>query len=57
MKLDHLPEYTRRVFLNRTLQALGAAATLPLATACFGEAQAAATAWWAVPTTPGWAPT
>lgn len=42
MKLDHLPEYTRRVFLNRTLQALGAAATLPLATACFGEAQAAA---------------
>jgi len=31
---SHLPEFTRRVFLNRTLQALGAAATLPLTSAC-----------------------
>lgn len=34
----HLPETTRRVFLNRTLQALGAAAVLPLASAGFADA-------------------
>ena len=39
---DNLPEVTRRVFLNRTLQALGAAATLPLASAFGGEVRAAA---------------
>lgn len=33
MKHVHLPDFTRRVFLNRTLQTLGAAATLPLMTA------------------------
>ncbi len=34
MKTFHLPEVTRRVFLNQTLQALGAAAAMPLVAAC-----------------------
>ena len=34
MKVIELPEVTRRVFLNRTLQALGAAAAMPLVVAC-----------------------
>jgi hypothetical protein len=34
MKSLQLPEVTRRVFLNRTLQALGAAAAMPLVAAC-----------------------
>lgn len=38
MSPEHLPETTRRVFLNRTLQALGAAAVLPLASAGFANA-------------------
>ena len=29
----HLTDFTRRVFLSRTLQVLGAAAALPVATA------------------------
>jgi hypothetical protein len=42
MKDIHLPDFTRRVFLNRSLQALGAAATVPLATAWLAETSAAA---------------
>ena len=38
----NLPQVTRRVFLNRTLQALGAVATLPLAATCIREARASA---------------
>jgi hypothetical protein len=38
MKTIELPVYTRRVFLNRTLQALGAVAAIPLA----GMAESAA---------------
>jgi hypothetical protein len=34
VKMIELPEITRRVFLNRTLQALGAAAAMPLVAAC-----------------------
>jgi len=34
VKVIELPEVTRRVFLNRTLQALGAAAAMPLVAAC-----------------------
>jgi hypothetical protein len=32
------PAFSRRIFLNRTLQALGAAATMPLASACLSAA-------------------
>jgi len=38
MSPEQLPDLTRRVFLNRTLQALGVAAALPLSAACFGDA-------------------
>jgi hypothetical protein len=43
MNMLQLPEMTRRVFLNRTLQALGAAVTMPLAGIAAEAAAASAT--------------
>lgn len=35
--MNQIPEMTRRVFLNQTLQALGAAAAIPLAACTVGS--------------------